>query len=86
MQFPKALFASLEGRGGNGFEKKEETSGRNREVWEGRSLEGYFFFITQNPLIWWNSKIVLDGGLEGVWRVYMNSSNLINVVIIFLNS
>jgi hypothetical protein len=39
----------LEGRGGNGFEKKEETSGRNREVWEGRSLEGYFFFITQKP-------------------------------------
>jgi hypothetical protein len=37
--------------GGNGFEKKEEISGRNREIWEGRSLEGYFFFIIQNPLI-----------------------------------
>jgi hypothetical protein len=43
---PKALFASLEGRGGNGFEKKEETSGRNREVWKGMSMEGYLFFIT----------------------------------------
>jgi hypothetical protein len=28
---PKALFASLEGKGGESFEKKEETSGRNRE-------------------------------------------------------
>jgi hypothetical protein len=27
-----ALFVSLEGRGGNGFEKKEETSGKNKEV------------------------------------------------------
>jgi hypothetical protein len=45
-KFLKALFASLEGRRGNDFEKREETSGRNREVWEGRSLEGYFFFIT----------------------------------------
>jgi hypothetical protein len=33
----------------NRFEKKEEISGRNREVWEERSLEGFFFFITQNP-------------------------------------
>jgi DNA helicase HerA-like ATPase len=31
------------------LKKKEETSGSNREVLEGRSLEGYFFFITQNP-------------------------------------
>jgi hypothetical protein len=29
--------------------KKEETSERSREVWEERSLEGYFFFITQKP-------------------------------------
>jgi hypothetical protein len=36
-------------RGGEDFVKKEETSGRNREVWEGRSLESYFFFITQKP-------------------------------------
>jgi hypothetical protein len=50
----KALFASLEGRGGNSFEKKEETSGMNREVWEGKSLEGYFFFITQKPPNWGN--------------------------------
>jgi hypothetical protein len=38
----KALFASLEGRRGNDFGKKEETSGRNIEVWEGRSLEVIF--------------------------------------------
>jgi hypothetical protein len=38
----------LKGRRENDFEKKEETSGRNREIWEGRNLEGYFFFITQN--------------------------------------
>jgi hypothetical protein len=38
------------GREGRALKKKEETSGRNREVWEGRSLEGYFFFITQKPL------------------------------------
>jgi hypothetical protein len=47
----KALFARLEGRVKNDFEKKEEISGRNREVWERKSLKGYFFFITQNPLI-----------------------------------
>jgi hypothetical protein len=28
------------------LKKNEETSGMNREVWEGRSLESYFFFIT----------------------------------------
>jgi hypothetical protein len=39
----------LEGRRGNDFEKKEETSGRNSDVWEGMSLEGYCFLITQNP-------------------------------------
>jgi hypothetical protein len=31
------------------LKKKEETSGKNREVWEERGLEGYFFFITQKP-------------------------------------
>jgi hypothetical protein len=55
----------LEGKRGEGFEKKEETSGMNREVWEGRSLEDYFFFITQKPLNLGNSKIVLDGGFGG---------------------
>jgi hypothetical protein len=39
----------LEGKGMEGKTKKEETSGRSREIYEGRSLEGYFFFITQKP-------------------------------------
>ena len=59
---------------GNDFEKKEETSGRNREVWEGRSLEGYFFFITQKPpnlgelknCIRWG----FGGGLEGLYEFF----------------
>jgi hypothetical protein len=68
--FFKALFASFEGRGGN------------REVWVGMSLEGYFFFIIQNLPIWGTQKLYW----MGVWRVYINFSNLINVVIIFLNS
>jgi hypothetical protein len=38
-------------RGGESFGKKEETSGRNRGVWEGRRLEGLFFFITQKTYI-----------------------------------
>jgi hypothetical protein len=73
----------LEGKGGEGFEKKEEISGRNNEVWEGRSFEGYFFFITQKPLNLGELKNCIGWG---VWRVYMNSSNFINVVITFLNS
>jgi hypothetical protein len=44
--FFKALFASLEGKRMEGKTKNEETSERSKEVWEGRSLEGYFFFIT----------------------------------------
>jgi hypothetical protein len=51
----------LEGKRREGKAKKEET----REVWEGRSLKGYFFFITQKSPNLRNSKIVLDG----VWRV-----------------
>jgi hypothetical protein len=42
----------LEEKGRKGKAKKKETSGRSREIWEGRSLKGYFFFITQNPSIW----------------------------------
>jgi hypothetical protein len=41
----------LEGRGEHGFEKKGRYKWKNREFWEGRSLEGYFFFITLNPPI-----------------------------------
>jgi len=36
----KALFASLEGKGGEGLGKKEQASGRNRGKWEGRALGG----------------------------------------------
>jgi hypothetical protein len=36
-------------RGREGNAKKEETSEKNREVCEERSLEGYFFFMTQKP-------------------------------------
>jgi hypothetical protein len=60
----------LEGKGREGKAKKEETSGRSREVWEGKSLKGYFFFITQKPPNLGNSKIVLDGGLEGLYEFF----------------
>jgi len=43
-----------------------------------------FFLIIQNPLIWGDSKIVLTENFGGFWEVYMNSSNLIYVVIILL--
>jgi hypothetical protein len=64
----------LEWRGGNDFEKKEETNGRNIEVWEGRSLESYFFFIIQNPpnlvelknCIGWG----FGGGLKGLYEFF----------------
>jgi len=39
-QIPWGLFASLEGKGGEGFGKKEGASGRNRRKWEGRALGG----------------------------------------------
>jgi hypothetical protein len=39
----------LEERLGESFDKNEETNERNRGVWEGRSMEGSFFFITQEP-------------------------------------
>jgi hypothetical protein len=34
------------------------------------SLEGYFFFIMQNLPNLGNSKIVLDGGLEGLYEFF----------------
>jgi len=46
---PKALFGSLDGRGREGLKKKEERSGKNGELWEGRALRGLVFFIIQNP-------------------------------------
>jgi hypothetical protein len=40
-----------------GYTKKEETIGRNRGVWRVHFL-----------LIWWNSKIVLEGFFGGfIW-------------------
>jgi len=45
--------------------KKEEGSGRNRGFWEGRTLRCLFFFILEPPLIWRNSKIVLEEVLDG---------------------
>ena len=68
------MFASLEGKGREGKTKKEETSGRSREVWEGRSLNDYFFFITQKPpnlgelknCIRWGFR----GGLEGLHEFF----------------
>jgi hypothetical protein len=39
----------LEGKGRKEKAKKEETSERSREIREGKSLESYFFFITQKP-------------------------------------
>jgi len=38
--FSKALFASLEGKGGEGLGKRERASERNREKLEGRALGG----------------------------------------------
>jgi hypothetical protein len=70
----------LKGRGENDFEKKEETIGRNRKVWEGMSLESYFFFITQNPPNLVELKNCIGWRFGGGLEVYMNSSNLINVV------
>jgi hypothetical protein len=76
----------LEGKGREGKAKKEETSGKINKFGREGVWRVNFSSKHKNPPIWRNSKIVLDEGLEGIWRVYMNSSNLINVVIIFLNS
>jgi len=65
--FPKALFASLEEKGGEGFGKKKGANGRNRGQLE--------------PKGFWRNSNYIRGGF---WGVYMNSSNLIYVVIIFL--
>jgi hypothetical protein len=56
----------LEGKGREGKTKKEETSGRIREVWEGRSLKSYFFFITQKPPNLRELKNCIRWSLEGL--------------------
>jgi hypothetical protein len=64
----------LERKGREGKAKKEETSGRNREVWEERSLNGYFFFITQKPHNFGELKNCIrrgfGGGLEGLYEFF----------------
>jgi len=64
--------------GGEGFGKKEGVSGRNREHWKGMALGGLIFLHNTKPSSF--------GGTKKLYwrRVYMNSSNLIYVVIIFL--
>jgi len=57
----------LEGRGGEGFGKKEGASGINRRHWEERALEVNFLLKIKNPLIWGNSKIALGEGSGGLW-------------------
>jgi hypothetical protein len=52
----------LEGKGREGKAKKEET----REVWEGRSLKGYFFFITQKLPNFGELKNCIRWSLEGL--------------------
>jgi len=47
--------------------------------WEG--FGGELFFIILNPPHLWELKNCIGGGF---WRVNMNSSNLIYIVIIFL--
>jgi hypothetical protein len=65
---------SLEGRGREGKTKKEETSERSREVWEERSLEGDFFFITRKPLNLGELKNCIGwgfgGGLKGLYEFF----------------
>jgi len=67
--------------GGVGWVKKEGVSERNRGHWEERALGGLFFFKIQNPPHLRELKNCIGGGF---WGVYMDSSNLIYVVIIFL--
>jgi len=67
-----------------GLEKRKEQVEEIGNIEKGRLWDS-FFFIIQNPLsIWGNSKFILEQGFEGFWRSYMNSLNLIYVVIIFL--
>jgi len=56
-------------------------------ILSGEDFGGLFFFIIQNHLHLGQLKNCIGGWFffgGGVWRVYMNSSNLIYVVIIFL--
>jgi len=77
---------SFRGEGRRGYKKKKEKkkegeSERNRRHWEGSALRGSFFFIIQNSSHLRELKNCIR---KRFWRIYMNSLNLIFVVIIFL--
>jgi len=59
----------LEGKGGEGFGKKEGGRGINRVHWKGRALGGYFFFIIPNTHNLEELKSCIEGGFQGFWRV-----------------
>jgi hypothetical protein len=65
---------SLEWRGGEGFEKKEGISGRNRRHWEERTLEVNFLFIIQNLPHLEELKNCIGGGfwevLKGLYELF----------------
>ena len=60
------MFGSLEGRGSEGFGKKEGASGRNRRHWEERALEVNFLLIIKNPPHLGELKNCIGGGFWGV--------------------
>jgi len=77
--FFKVLFASLEGKEWEGFKKKSKW--KKYMTLRGEGFGDSFFFIIQNLPHLGELKNCI---VWGFWRIYMNSSNLIYVVIIFL--
>jgi len=71
----------LEGKGGEGFGKKGRSTWKKYMVLREKGFGCSFFFIIQNPAHLGELKNCIRGGF---WKVYMNSSNLIYIVIIFL--
>ena len=67
---PVALFASSEGKGGEGLEKKEEISGRNRGHWEKKFWWAYFSSKYKILLIWGTKKLYWGGVLEGLYELF----------------
>jgi hypothetical protein len=63
-----------------GREERVLEKRKNIGVWEGRIFEGSFCFIIQNFLNLVELKNCIGGRF---WRIYMNYSNSINVVIRF---
>jgi len=88
LKIPSALFASLEGKGDEGFRKKEGASGRNRGNWERRALDGLFFFIIQNHPHWGTQKLywrVLDGLYE-LFKLNLCCYNILKIKNILIIS